>query len=335
MTRGRPWLCLLSGLTCVLTAAAQSVTPVTLDAYQKNLDRLNAVTSVCAQELFSQSPPNSCDPSAVGPDETVSFAQGDRRIGYEWLRATLRQAATAEKLKQDHNVFKLAGSALQDSSARLEQMIRQAQSPETGIYVPDRVADIRARLNAILQSGDYPQAKQPSLLERIWNAFVRWLLNAVLSAMPSGSSTSLLYLLEFAVIAFPCGLLIWWFVRRLRVQQLDLPQDGVLHPSTPSAQDWQQWLAQGETLGGEGRWREAIHHVYWGAISCLESRRFWPADRARTPREYLRLLDRNSEVHGDLFALTKSFEHTWYGETPAGEKDFLEASNVLKRMTAR
>jgi hypothetical protein len=173
------------------------------------------------------------------------------------------------------------------------------------------------------------------LLERIWHDFARWLLNSIIKAMPSGSSPSAIYLLELAVIAIPCGLLIWWFVRKLQVQGLGLSPDNAPHPSAPSAQGWQDWLKQGQSLGREGRWREAIHHVYWAAISCLESRRLWPADRTRTPREYLALLSDNPETRADLSSLTRSFEHTWYGGLHANEKDFAEACGLLERIAAR
>jgi hypothetical protein len=164
---------------------------------------------------------------------------------------------------------------------------------------------------------------------------VSWLWKALTDAMPRGSPASAIYLLEFTVIAIPCGLLVWWCVRRLRVQSLELAPDSALPPLAPSLQDWQEWLAQGQRLGSEGRWREAIHQVYWGSISYLESRHVWSADRARTPREYLQLLNRNTELHADLFSLTKSFESTWYGGTPAGEKNFNHACTVLERMRAR
>src|ERR1035441_9342535 len=57
-----------------------------------------------------------------------------------------------------------------------------------------------------------------------------------------------------------------------------------------SARDWQLWLADARRAAAAGQWREAIHFVYWAAISRLESKRLWPADRARTPREYLSLV---------------------------------------------
>jgi hypothetical protein len=119
------------------------------------------------------------------------------------------------------------------------------------------------------------------------------------------------------------------------VQRLGLPRDSVPHPSAPSAQPWDEWLEQGQKLGGEGRWREAVHHVYWAAISCLESRRLWPADRTRTPREYLGLVQGSPETRADLSTLTRSFEHTWYGGMPAGEKDFDQACSVLHRIAAQ
>ncbi len=46
--------------------------------------------------------------------------------------------------------------------------------------------------------------------------------------------------------------------------------------------------------------------------------RMWPADRARTPREYLRLLPAADPRLENLTTLTRSFERTWYGGREAG-----------------
>jgi hypothetical protein len=78
-------------------------------------------------------------------------------------------------------------------------------------------------------------------------------------------------------------------------------------------------------MASQGLWREAIHFLYWAAISRLESRRLWPADRARTPREYLRLLSQADLRLASLTLLTRSFEHTWYGGRTAGSADFQAA----------
>jgi hypothetical protein len=329
------------GLPCTLgraiatTGAGTSLRQISPDECKQELDRLRTVVEDCAQELRQPTTaPKACDPSLSGPDEIVPIASGKRRLQYGWLRDALRQAAAAENAKHEQSAISSASSGLSDARARLEQMIQELASPPASVYVPGNVANIRRQLDAILESGDYPQAKPPSYLERIWKDFVRWLLRSMVEAMPS-SSSSATYLLELAVIAIPCGLLIWWFIRRLQVQRLGLLRDSAPHSSAPSALDWQEWLEQGRKLGREGRWREAIHHVYWAAISCLESRRLWPADRTRTPREYLGLLSENPATRADLFSLTKSFEHSWYGELPAGEKDFVEACGMLERITAR
>ena len=330
------------GLPCTLgraiptPGASTSLRQISPDECKQELDRLRMVVEVCAREMQQPTTaPKACDPSLVGPDEIVPVGSGKRRLQYDWLRDSLRQAAAAERAKHEQSAITNPSSGLGDARARLEQMTQELASPPAGLYVPVNVANIRRQLDAILESGDYPQAKPPSYLERIWNDFVRWLLRVIINAMPSSSSSSAIYFLELAVIAIPCGLLIWWFIRRLQVQRLGLPRDSVPTASAPSALDWQEWLEQGQKLGREGRWREAIHHVYWAAISCLESRRHWPADRTRTPREYLGLLSENPETRADLFSLTKSFEHSWYGELPAGEKDFAEACGMLERIAAR
>jgi hypothetical protein len=319
-------------LPCALgQAAAGPLQQISLNQYTQEVDRLRTVTDACAQNPA----PGTCDPSLVGPDVVVSIPTGKRAVNFAWLRDALRLAASAETSKNKQNAEKEALSELSDARSRLAEMTQEPASPPATVFVPGNVSNIRRKLDSILGSGDYPQAKAPSLLERIWRDFLRWLLNSIVRAMPSGSSPAAIYLLELAVIAIPCGLLIWWFIRRLQVQRLGLSGDNVPHPSAPSAQGWQEWLEQGQALGREGRWREAIHHVYWAAISCLESRRLWPADRTRTPREYLALLSGNPETQADLSFLTRSFEHTWYGGRQASERDFAEACGLLERIATR
>jgi len=85
-------------------------------------------------------------------------------------------------------------------------------------------------------------------------------------------------------------------------------------------------------MAEQGLWREAIHFLYWAAIARLESRRMWPADRARTPREYLRLLPAADPRLGKLATLTRSFERTWYGGREAGFSDFEAAEKLAAEL---
>jgi hypothetical protein len=81
-----------------------------------------------------------------------------------------------------------------------------------------------------------------------------------------------------------------------------------------------------------GSWREAIHLVYWAAISRLESKRLWPADRARTPREYLALVAAEDPRKGSLAHLTQTFERFWYGGRPAGKSDYQGAEAIASAL---
>lgn len=328
-------ICIALYLACLfptmLEAATVAPRPVGLEEYRQELDRLHTVVAGCAQLLGSKTgPPKACDPAQVGPDVVVSIPGGKRAVGYEWLRESLRQAE-----QSPNGANGLAANSLKDAGARLLEMKQDAVSFPSSPYVPGNVAKIRHQLDDILDSPDYPQAKPPSFLERLWLDFRQWLLKTILSVMPRNASSTSIYLLELVVIAIPCGLLIWWFVRKLTVQKLGLSRDSISDASAPSAQPWDEWLKQAQTLAGESRWREAIHHVYWAAISCLESRHFWSADRARTPREYLGLLQANPDTQADLSSLTRSFERTWYGASPAIEKDFDQACTVLERIATR
>jgi hypothetical protein len=54
----------------------------------------------------------------------------------------------------------------------------------------------------------------------------------------------------------------------------------------------------------------------------------WPADRARTPREYLALVAPEDPRQPGLATLTGSFERVWYGGRQAGENDYRRAEQI-------
>jgi len=123
--------------------------------------------------------------------------------------------------------------------------------------------------------------------------------------------------------------LVWLLIRLERQGRLGAAS---IHPgpgsAAASARDWQLWLEDARKAAAMGAWRDAIHYLYWASISRLESGGLWPADRARTPREYLALLSKESAQRPGLTTLTRSFERTWYGGRPAAEADFRQAEQV-------
>jgi hypothetical protein len=95
------------------------------------------------------------------------------------------------------------------------------------------------------------------------------------------------------------------------------------------------WLEDARKAAAASQWREAIHFVYWAAISRLEARRLWPADRARTPREYLALVAAADPRRAGLAALTGSFERVWYGGRAADESDYRNAEQLARALIER
>ncbi len=126
-----------------------------------------------------------------------------------------------------------------------------------------------------------------------------------------------------------CVGLVWGLMqleRRWRMRPV--PESDGFSAGAASARDWQLWLEDARHAAAAGQWREAIHFVYWAAISRLESRRLWPADRARTPREYLALVAPEDPRRAGLATLTGSFERTWYGGRAADESDYRRAEEL-------
>jgi hypothetical protein len=73
-----------------------------------------------------------------------------------------------------------------------------------------------------------------------------------------------------------------------------------------------------------------VHLAYWAGISFLETQGKWHSDSARTPREYLRLIQSSGAHHAPLSALTHQMEIVWYGRAEAGPEAFSEALKHLE-----
>jgi hypothetical protein len=129
----------------------------------------------------------------------------------------------------------------------------------------------------------------------------------------------------WSVIALVAAFLLWKFYRwATTAKPLDMPREII--PFSPSAKRWQQWMNEARAAFAAGQFREAVHSSYWAAISHLESSGAWTPDKARTPREYLRLISRTSPARPLLTDISRVFEIVWYGErTPIRSEceDFL------------
>jgi hypothetical protein len=260
-------------------------------------------------------------------------------IRFGWLRVLLEHAqkpddakkaqGSEQKQEASNNAEATPSTSqlLEDAQGRLTQDLAEFDGGAAGHAAH---ANERAVPNQVLAGREFRNLKKadqgPSELEKFgnWlNKFFEWLGGKQVHAAWVGRALIWGFLLAVAV-----GLA-WMLLqmeRRWRVRLI--PESDGPAPTAASARDWQLWLKDAREAASNGEWREAIHFLYWAAISRLESKKLWPADRARTPREYVALVGSDDPRKPGLNALTREFERTWYGGRPAEETDYRRAEEL-------
>ena len=355
----------LSPVCGAASAAAPAAEPAgrwreaPLAEYRQHLVELSAVVETCAKERDTKS----CDPALTGQDDRVplgNLPNAERRlVRYEWLRVLLTKAQVKDEAPKDSpkkdklpakpEVKPVIGSEeappeettrppepttselLQAAEARLTQEMAQADGLAAGALAAQADhAHERETMKQVLAGRDFRNLEAPTArdsvlekvgawLNRLWESLGKLRVHAdwVGPAMVWG------------FILAVCVGLVWGLMQLERAWRIRLvPEDSGPGAGAASARDWQLWLADARRAAAAGLWREAIHFVYWAAISRLESKRLWPADRARTPREYLALVAPDDSRRARLATLTGSFERVWYGGRAAGEGDYRKAEEL-------
>ena len=201
---------------------------------------------------------------------------------------------------------------------------------------PGESAGTRARLNEILQRREFRNLHGPTWRDRLRQRLLQLIVNLLnllfgTSVVPT-ISHALVYVL-IGVAALVVG--VWTFRSVRRASRIET----IVPDRVPiSAKAWAVWLSEAQSASARGEWREAIHLSYWCAVSFLEARGAWRPDRARTPREYLRLLGGSSAHRNavpELAALTGRFERVWYGTDAADREAYAEALVNLERLGCR
>jgi hypothetical protein len=312
---------------------------VSLDDYRTHLNQLVTLTDACAKARDLKT----CDPLLVGPDDRVPLSNeanaAHRLIRYGWLRILFSRAeepdqaqeAPSKKAEADPSLPQIAppptSKLLADARKRLAGDLMQANA--AGTTSSDHAAE-RATMAQVLAGRDFRDLEQLSVRDSMMEKVGNW-LNHLLEnvARLRARSAWVGRALVWGFILVVCVALVWALLqleRRWRVRLL--PEQRTPAPESPSARNWQLWLEDARRAAAASMWREAIHFLYWAAISRLESRRLWPSDRARTPREYLGLLTQEDPRRARLAALTGSFELVWYGGRAAAESDYRRAEEI-------
>lgn len=315
-----------------------------LEDYRQHLTALMTLTGACAKGRDVKT----CDPTLVGPDDRIPVSASGRRIvRYGWLRILFSHAEEPDKAQQAPGTRKAPDESgkymrapqptttqlLEDAQKRLASDLEQAKR---GPAAPSAHDQEREVMRQVLAGREFRDLKQPTgrdtALERLGNWLNRLFANAdKLRARSAWVGRALIWGFFVAVgVGLAWGLM--RMERRWRVRLV--PMSDRPAPDAASARDWQLWMADAREAAAAGLWREAIHFIYWSAISRLESKRMWPADRARTPREYLALVAPEDPRREQLATLTGGFERTWYGGREAGEGDYRAAEALASELIA-
>ena len=310
---------------------------LSLEQYQQQLQNLDSIVAACQKQRsgasVAQTSFPACDPAQVGPDNRVQWPPGSasqsREVRYDWLRSVLARAAKKSAAPEKSIFAAIPGAndkapspdeLLSAARQRLRNDATQAGSPLAPN--PDYSSE-RTTMKSILAQPAYQSVASQSALAK----FREWLGN-LLDKIFSGlirfgaHAPWIAWLLRILLLVAICTALVWFLLRIERRSRIRLIPDVEPAPGAPSAREWQLWLRDAQAMAARGLWREAIHFVYWASIARLESKRLWPADRARTPREYLALLAATDPRKPNLKELTRSFERTWYGGRAAQASDF-------------
>jgi len=316
-----------------------------LAQYAQRLRDLDAMVAACQAQRSAAHAGRSdfaaCDPAQVGPNERVQLPAGSgsemRDVRYDWLRSVLTRAekrdgptpgnilTTIPRAKSKQITVE---SLLAQARERLQADIEQTQGPAGA--TPAYTSEYKS-LNAILSERAYQGATEVSQADR----FREWLASIFAKFFTGlwefGSRAPwIVWLLWGLLIAGVCTLLVWFLLRIERRSRLQLVPDFDPALGSPPAREWQLWYKDAGDMAARGLWRESIHSLYWASISLLESRRLWPPDRARTPREYLALVAGSDPHRPNLTALTRSFERTWYGGRKTTAADFDAALDLAR-----
>jgi hypothetical protein len=303
----------------------EHLNPATFDAYRAHLAELKSLIADCQADHIK------CDTTKVGTDETIapSASHPEFQVHYDWLRNIII-AANSNYAQPDGK--KKSDADLAIAAARIDTAIQEArgtQPPEKS--TPD-LAHANSEARRILANPDYNYVETPSYWTRLQARFFQWLAKLFLSAGDFGRRSPWLPLtIEIFLTVLALTGLGFWALQIFRRQQVALAR--YTHASALVVRlPHQDWLALAQQLAEKNEWRDAVHCLYWATINVLEERRFWQPSRARTPREYLRLLEPGSERQQLLRQQTRSFERIWYGQRPAAHLDYSHALDLYERL---
>ena len=286
-----------------------------LPVYVQHLDALRSLAVGCAAKA------SACNPALVPPDERINRGSpAFFEVHYRWIRDAFGTAKSLPAAKR--------ASLMQNVEVHLEADRSDAQSAAPSM----NFQTARQRTDAILEGREFDTVRAVSPQQQIMARIAQW-LDRMLGRVAGFGSRSpwIAPLIEWLLGSLACALLLVWTGRTFRRQRAQMRFE-TGRPIEEADERVLNWTQAAEGHAAAGQFRDAVHCLYWASIAGLEGRRLWHPDRARTPREYLRLLDPASPASPILRRQTLSFESTWYGLRSADRSDYEQALHLHQQL---
>ena len=250
---------------------------------------------------------------------SVHTSGGDFEISTEGLRRDVR------RYKDDQS--EANAIAIRSRIEALKGDIEGFERP------PADVSGQRVALGSILARREFADVRGPGWTDRLKQWALQKLISLLSRIFRSSAIPTVGKYFVYSLIGF-AGVALLYLVYRSMVRESRIEE--VVPKNLPvSAKEWTIWLSEAREAGDRGEWRDAIHMGYWAGISFLEQQGFWKPDRARTPREYLRLISNSNAQHETLTVLTRILELAWYARRDASETTFSQTLEQLERLGCR
>ncbi|MDR1728880.1 MAG: DUF4129 domain-containing protein [Acidobacteriota bacterium] len=304
----------LLGFAASLVFPGDARRELSLPEYAAELERVSALAadgSAGARECAAL--------ARALPGEWTVRAGGRRyTVGCAWLKSALPGVPGSPEARRD----------VRRHIAALQEDARALAAPSQDF------APARRELSRILARREFRAVRGPSAWDRFRQKVLMFVVRLLEKAFGGSHFADLNKAFVWCLVAVAVAALASWICRIMkRSSPLDAPPQGEDGPV--SALPWREWLRRAHEAAAAGGWREAVRLAYWGGISFLEAGGAWPPDKARTPREYLRLMPAGGGEGKPLAELTREFESVWYGRAQAGPESFAESLRHLEVMGCR
>ena len=244
------------------------------------------------------------------------------------METVLLAVCTCGVVRAQPDSAETAGSRSATAASRMGE----AQALDIVSQPVDDFDHARKGADAILARPEFQTVTEQSFLERDIEAIGAWLDRMFNGVSRFGKrSPWVAPLLEWGAVALAAVGVLVWASRTMQRQRL-----AILFETKASVEVWRKesdnWAELARLEAEKQAWREAVHCLYWATIVMMEGRKLWRQNRARTPREYLLLLEPGSAMQQSLQRLTQIFERIWYGLRPAAESDYNRALALFEEL---